>query len=177
LGVRAARGRRGGLGRRRAGRWPSRDCVSQTGGSATWQDLGCNDVLPFVCEKEPWLLRLADNHAYQIVTTQADPRAWQDAQNACLARTAHLATVTSAEEQALLLPVLRSLTWLGAHDMGTEGSFEWATGEPFGYAAWGGGEPDDGPGGGGADCLAVGPSGAWEDDACNGGASYLCEVD
>ncbi len=66
---------------------------------------------------------------------------WADANTAANALGGHLATVTSATENAFLSNSV--FTWIGLSDATLEGTFKWVTGEPFGYSNWGGGEPNN----------------------------------
>ena len=63
----------------------------------------------------------------------------------------HLITITTAEEQALLLekilpslgPAARGVQfWLGATDEAAEGNWRWVTGEPWEFVEWAYGEPN-----------------------------------
>ena len=58
----------------------------------------------------------------------------------------HLATITSAAEDAFLFHHLQSLglqyVFFGYTDSATEGVWQWVTGEVSGYANWGEGEPN-----------------------------------
>lgn len=62
----------------------------------------------------------------------------------------HLATITTAAENTFVETTVlgagaadRSHYWIGATDAAVEGTFAWVTGEPFSFADWGGGEPND----------------------------------
>ena len=91
---------------------------------------------------------------------------------ACEVGGGHLATVTSAGEQALVAAVANDAQnpWLGAVDDAndTDAVFAWLTGEPWGFTAWAPGQPDDDAGLGGAgECLHVFDAlGRWNDTNC-----------
>lgn len=62
----------------------------------------------------------------------------------------HLATITTAAENTFVETTVlgagaadRSHYWIGATDAAVEGTFAWVTGEPFSFADWGGGEPNN----------------------------------
>ena len=61
----------------------------------------------------------------------------------------HLATITSQAEQDFLatLPAWTGSAWIGAYQpQGSgepDGNWQWVTGEPWGFAAWGPGQPDN----------------------------------
>lgn len=90
-----------------------------------------------------------NGHEYQVFAGEGI--SWTSARTAAQALGAgwDLATITSAQEDAFvasLLPVApasRSHYWIGATDGALEGSFAWVTGEPFIYANWHGGEPNN----------------------------------
>lgn len=97
-----------------------------------------------------------------------DQITWASAQAAAEAINGHLATIASTAEHAIVLHVANpdQNPWLGATDDGndTDAVFEWVTGEPFGYAAWAPGQPDDDVELGGAgEALHLGPGGLWYD--------------
>jgi hypothetical protein len=66
---------------------------------------------------------------------------WAAANTAANATGGHLATVTSAAENAFLSNNV--FTWIGLSDQVTENTFKWVTGEPFSYSNWGSGEPNN----------------------------------
>ena len=101
------------------------------------------------------ILDPANGHYYEFVRSSLD---WTSARDAAAARTlagctsAHLATITSPEEDAFvgaLDPVVEPW-WIGgfeAADASPNGDWQWVTGEPFVYAHWrNSGEPNGGYG-------------------------------
>lgn len=99
---------------------------------------------------------------YDVVA--AEGITWSDAKAAAEAKGWHLATVTSADEDAFVSsllpasPASRSHYWLGASDAATEGSWQWVTGEAWSYTHWWGGEPNNV---GAEDYLAYDYRGSW----------------
>ncbi|MCE9571630.1 MAG: tandem-95 repeat protein [Deltaproteobacteria bacterium] len=109
------------------------------------------------------------------------------AQTACVASGGRLVTITSAAEQARVASVQNPAQdpWIGGTDIVTEGTFTWATAEPFSYTHFEPGQPDSGGGIVDEDCLALtssaAPSGQasnWFDTACNdaGVVGRVCEL-
>jgi len=83
-------------------------------------------------------------HRYEVIL---QPLSWLDAKLWCESRGGHLATITSAEESSQVTELLASAgaqaVWLGADNRNTANGFTWVTGEPFVYAEWGKGEPNN----------------------------------
>jgi hypothetical protein len=93
----------------------------------------------------------------------------------------YLATITSAQEDAFVLSLVKSSAYW-SRDIGpalggyqTNGSSEpaggwaWVTGEPWAYTHWAGGQPDNGRGGPAESILHYwGSSGTWNDQVNTG---------
>ncbi|HEX4418160.1 MAG TPA: Ig-like domain-containing protein [Kofleriaceae bacterium] len=112
--------------------------------------------------------------AYDGVT-----HSYQDAAAMCTALGGHLATITSAGEDAAAFAAVRpgDQPWLGGDDLAVEGAFHWLTGEPFGYTHFAAGKPDNGGNGGNADCLRYTADGTWTDASCATATGTLCELE
>ncbi len=72
---------------------------------------------------------------------------WQQAKADAEAKGGHLVTITSAEELAKVSEIApgsdsRNL-WIGATDENNEGTWEWVTGEPWGFENWQPREPNN----------------------------------
>jgi hypothetical protein len=125
-------------------------------------------------------------HCYFALAT---PVSWDDAKAACAAKSAHLATFTSANEAALANAVDQTdERWIGLRrpDGSPTGdsSFTWVTNEPRnGFANWDADkkEPDNGcptcTNGQPAECARVLTNGQWADDSCAATHPALCERD
>jgi hypothetical protein len=83
-------------------------------------------------------------HRYEVIL---QPLSWPDAKLWCENRGGHLATLTSADEEAQVTKLLEAAgaeaVWLGADNRNTANGFTWVTGESFSYAEWGEGEPNN----------------------------------
>lgn len=92
-------------------------------------------------------------HVYEAVR---GTMTWYEAEHAAAARTyrgtrGHLATITSADEDRFIWENLRQAVvggyWLGGFKevsgATARDGWSWVTGEPFGYANWAGGNPND----------------------------------
>jgi hypothetical protein len=104
----------------------------------------------------PWLAGDGGNgHFYRVVPFASAIR-WTDARSAATDLAGHLATLTSAGENAFVHGLLADERywrivggqsfgpWIGATDEVVEGNFSWVSGEPWGYTAWAAGQPDNG---------------------------------
>jgi hypothetical protein len=67
---------------------------------------------------------------------------WTDARQACLNMGGHLVTSTSLAENNFLFSLWPN-GWIGLSDEVVEGQWRWVTGEPFSWAYWNGGEPNN----------------------------------
>ncbi len=100
-----------------------------------------------------------NGHCYEAVL--APGVSWDQAQAQCVARGGHLATITSAEENAFVFSLVSGNpsfwfldsfgnglgAWLGGYQTsssaGPAGGWRWVTNEPFAYTNWETGQPGD----------------------------------
>ncbi len=128
-----------------------------------------------------WSTAVGGNGNYYQAVSAPGGITWSAAQAWCLLNKGHLATITSAAENAFVFAVATGPytaglwqtilpggtygPWLG----GTKsGSWGWVTGEPFGYSNWDPGEPNNGCTGQTENKLHFGagtpvPSPTWND--------------
>lgn len=127
-----------------------------------------------------------NDHLYEYVSSTLD---WNAAKTAAegltkYGATGYLATITSQEENDFVSARLLNAGWMGAGDMGTEGTWKWVTGpengttfcignfsctpQPGQYTNWNTNEPNDS--GSNEDCgqFLAGGSGKWNDLPCSG---------
>jgi hypothetical protein len=137
-------------------------------------DAGGN-ALP--CLGEDAILDPGSGHCYRLIRSPS--RTWAESQLACQTLGAHLAIITSADEQAVVAGLQDgtevSTAWMGGSDQAAEGAWVWVDGSAFSYTNWNSGEPNDY--GDGEDCAAVRFSlgGEWDDRSCSGTLSFICE--
>jgi hypothetical protein len=67
---------------------------------------------------------------------------WTDAKQACINMGGHLVTSTTLAENNFLFGLWPN-GWIGLTDEVVEGQWRWVTGEPFTWANWNGGEPNN----------------------------------
>jgi peroxiredoxin len=81
-------------------------------------------------------------HDYQLIDVSMS---WHDAKEYCESIGGHLATVSTAAENAFIYGNFGRdhVCWLGATDETNEGKWQWVTGEPFEFQNWAPGEPND----------------------------------
>ena len=96
----------------------------------------------------------------------------------------HLATITSADEYNFIMNLTKKISkqpegyWFGANDLTKEGVFTWETGEPFDYALWPDGQPDNNGGSlGEEDYFGIWSSGIWNDFSEAYKLGYVLEKD
>ena len=92
------------------------------------------------------MLNAANGHYYDSISASTS---WEAAKVAAESMsyngvTAHLATITSADEDAWIYSNIAGDGYLlGATDKASEGIWEWVTGESFAYSNWHVGEPNN----------------------------------
>lgn len=84
----------------------------------------------------------------------------------------YLAGIQDQPEQTLVESKIESDTYLGGSDSDLDGTWTWATLEPFGFTRWGGGEP-----GQNEYCMYMRQNGEWEgrEATCSIARDSLCE--
>lgn len=126
------------------------------------------------------LINPSNGHTYQRFDANVT---WNTAKNSCANLGGHLVTVTSAAEQDWIKNKLPGVSWIGATDQVSEGTWEWITGETWSYSNWDAGQPDDGALGQDFALIVVLDGGVivWDDNGGpnNPGAAYpyICEWD
>ncbi|NTU42739.1 MAG: PEP-CTERM sorting domain-containing protein [Nitrospirales bacterium] len=108
------------------------------------------------------------DHFYDVVSSGADG-SWQNAENNAVALGGHLVTINDSAEEQWLRSAFGDSTrfWIGLTDEISEGTWQWASGEPFVYSNWYSGEPNDStPPSTGEDYAVLNwdtSTGAWND--------------
>jgi hypothetical protein len=137
-----------------------------------------------VCSQHgPGALESDDHHCY-VGYNQA---AFAGAQQDCVRRGAHLATISSAAENKLARALVSNSKWLGgdedvpATSPGT-GNYAWLTGEAFTFTAWGPQEPNRAASRCAGTtalcyehCIVMLGDGTWADHRCDIVDGYICE--
>ena len=114
-----------------------------------------------------------NGHCYMLFTTS---ERWTTSSLLCttLPGNAHLVTITDDRESQFVTMLLGSRdVWLGGNDMATPDNWEWVTGEPFNFANWDAGEPNDAN----EHCIRANGNrgGRWHDTTCDNRIPYICE--
>jgi cysteine-rich repeat protein len=153
------------------------DEVVAMGQDGLWDVQSEANAHPYICEKHAWTIDAMTQHAYLTIAGRGRATA-AGAETACAALSAHLVTIADQPEQDLVDAITGATqTYLGLDDVTTEGTYEWVDGSPFGFFAWGGGEPD-GIAADTEDCVALREDGTWIDRVCAGFAiAFVCELD
>ena len=106
---------------------------------------------------------------------------WSQAQSKCRANTNYdLVTINDADENIWVTDTAQDYDywtgwWMGANDIGSEGTWTWSDGSSFSWDRWHSGEPNDV---GGEDCgeLNRWADDTWNDLDCNHQLTYICEA-
>jgi hypothetical protein len=153
------------------------------GGSGT---SGCDDKCRVVCSDHgTGTVESEAHHCYKGY----DEDDFDGAQQACLKLGGHLATLSTAAENKLILEFVRESKWVGGFEdvpLSSEGTgkYAWITGEAFSYTSWAEGEPDRAASRCGSSaaggrcyehCIAVVRDGSWMDQRCDRVDGYICE--
>jgi cysteine-rich repeat protein len=150
----------------------------------TGQD-GCDATCKVVCAQHGQAaLESEDHHCY----AGYDQFDFTSAQQDCLKRGAHLATISSAAENEIARKLTNNGKWIGGYEnvsqaMPGTGAYEWLTGEPFTYTNWAPEEPNrlDTHCGGMfgthcyEHCITILGDGTWADHRCEIADGYVCE--
>ncbi|XP_045739941.3 C-type lectin domain family 4 member F [Mirounga angustirostris] len=107
-------------------------------------------------------------------------KSWHEAEQFCVSQGAHLASVTSEEEQAFLVRFTStSYHWIGLTDGSEEGSWRWVDGTPFNVAQsrafWHRNQPDNWKHWDGQteDCVHIEQK--WNDMRCDTPYQWVCK--
>jgi hypothetical protein len=115
----------------------------------------------------------AGGHCYLQEPSSPD---WATARKRCVDLGGDLAAIHSPEQLAEIGGIVTTNAWIGGHDQLYEGTFEWSNGEPWDYAAWLGGAPDNHKT---RDCVALAVSAgglpAFVLRSCSDDLALLCE--
>ncbi|XP_041800622.1 C-type lectin domain family 4 member E-like [Chelmon rostratus] len=118
-----------------------------------------------------------DTNCYFVSTVKKN---WASSRQDCIAKGADLVVIDSRIEQAFVNVLLKSgqNAWIGLTDSETEGTWTWVDGTPVTTTYWQAGQPNSH--GGNQDCGEVLETssgvGEWNDDACSGEQTYICEL-
>jgi hypothetical protein len=133
-----------------------------------------------------WRVEDGGNGHWYRLSRQATPLGWHGATQLSEAAGGHLATLTTAAEDAWVraqivasanIPALQGGPWIGAMCEGENwGAWRWITGETWDYSAWAGSEPNNGGGREYYVQMYQGQNMAWNDNQEDGRSSTFSAV-
>ena len=95
---------------------------------------------------------------------------WIEAKTDCESIGAHLAVITSDQENTFLD---NRTGWIGLNDRDEEGKWVWVDGSVFNYTNWGSNQPNNLSY---ENCVSKDYTGKWHDFGCHWRKSYICET-
>ncbi|XP_041372904.1 galactose-specific lectin nattectin-like [Gigantopelta aegis] len=120
-------------------------------------------------------------HKDSCYTIPQIPQSWTSAMAFCMAHGAHLAEITSSEENHFVLQLVKQNhpseveLWIGGTDAVSEGHWVWThSGTLLGYQNWDVNEPNSYSDG--EQCLTFRTNGKWNDGHCNVTLHGICEI-
>jgi cysteine-rich repeat protein len=147
---------------------------------------GCDASCKVVCSQYgAGTVESEDYHCYAGYN-QAD---FTGAQQDCVKRGAHLATISSAAENKIVRGLVDNSKWLGGYEdvplmSAGAGSYIWLGGDPLSFSNWGAHEPDAAGvhcAGGAPNtlcyehCISILGDGTWANHRCDMVDGYVCE--
>ncbi|XP_061440943.1 CD209 antigen-like protein C isoform X2 [Rhineura floridana] len=107
-------------------------------------------------------------------------KTWYDAENFCMSRDAHLASILSDDEQSYVTSQLSHPAWIGLTDETQEGKWEWTDGSRLFTQYWSDGKPTRSERHGELehDCTSIVPSSNgynWKDAYCHELHRWVCK--
>lgn len=131
---------------------------------------GCNCAQGYAC---------TESSGCQSYTCFASGATWYEAQANCSLQGMQLVFVQDSTQNEFVVSACKEAGaeqwWIGAQDIGKEGTFFSEGGNPLGFTSWNEGAPRDGSSGGAkADCAVMGADGLWKDVGCNEKHAYAC---
>jgi hypothetical protein len=97
-------------------------------------------------------------------------RYWPNARDLCASLKAHLVTITSSGEQAVVESISSGDRWIGLARFDGSPGFRWLNAEPVTYTRWASGEPN-----GSGYCARLRADGTWADYSCSTNLIGICE--
>ncbi|XP_044284197.1 C-type lectin domain family 4 member E-like [Varanus komodoensis] len=142
-------------------------------------------LMPYSTDESLFKKSIRSTDAWQIFGRSLyyisrDKRTWHDAEDFCLSRGAHLASILSDKEQLFVSSQLDQPAWIGLTDANEEGSWEWTDGSRLVSEYWSPGSPDHPKDHGEIehDCTAMLDSSDeynWNDASCNDYNGWVCK--
>ncbi|NWS50791.1 CL17A protein, partial [Probosciger aterrimus] len=103
-------------------------------------------------------------------------KSWSEAKEFCGDHDAHLASVSSEQENKFLANHIMEnrIFWLGLSDSSWESHWQWEDGSALSITFWNSGEPNN-VGEHGEDCATIHSNGRWNDVVCSRKEAWICK--
>ena len=99
-------------------------------------------------------------------------KAWDAARADCISKGGNLTSITSANENSLVLKTSKEDAWIGLNDRDVENTFVWIDGTNNTYTNWENDEPDSN-----RNCIIIKSDGTWKDKDCGESYPYVCKYE
>lgn len=153
------------------------DALEMAPPSGQWNATPSTNALAYVVEHESPLFPTEPmsygGHWYKFMST---PATWAEAVAAAVLAGGHLVVINDAQENEFVTDRFAAWSSGGAWIGGSlvSGQWQWVDGNPWGYANWGAGQPDNATG---EAALAMSPQGGWDDRPAVTPVAYVIECD
>jgi len=168
-------------------------CVSVSHTTGRWRNVPCSSSLPYACGMPRNIDIPTDDviekcpHPYEDYTRYdgacyriyAEEKTWQDAEDFCVTKNAHLASVIDVHEKSFLYAMWESMDttgiWIGFFSSEDGRQFGWSDSYQPSLADWAAGQPPP-PSSGRCVIMGADGRGRWAVQGCEGRRGFVCKA-